>query len=382
MFAIQVKSPTRVDLAGGTLDCWPLYLFLGDPVTINVAIDVFTYIDLRERHGNEIELHSADLDARKTYPNLAACLADTEPAFELVRAHLRYWKPNRGFYLSTRSDSPVGGGLGGSSSLCISLLKAFSAWMSKPMDPDEMVRIASHLEAQVLLKPTGTQDYFPPIFGGLNFITYGVAGPKVEVRKIESDLFLGRFLLVYTGRSHHSGINNWQVIKNWLDGDDKTRRALKRLAEVSLEMKAALEAGRVKDLARLFEREFYARIDLSDGFSSPEIRRLAAIAASHGAIAKICGAGGGGCVLIWCPERQSNAVAQAIAGEGFAVLAARPWSQNQAEKSPDMPPDAPAEMHAEKRSKVIVGKGSPDSLSDSLPDSLSDSLSEEEAESR
>jgi D-glycero-alpha-D-manno-heptose-7-phosphate kinase len=327
MFQIQIKSPTRVDLAGGTLDCWPLYLFLGDPVTINVAVDIFTYADLEELADDRIELISADLKARKIYRNLSECLADADPAFELVRAHLRYWKPKKGFRLSTRSESPVGGGLGGSSSLCISLLKAFSAWMEKPLGTDEMVRIASHLEAQLLLKPTGTQDYFPPIFGGLNFITYGVEGPKVEVRQIDRSLFEDRFLLVYTGRSHHSGINNWEVIKNWLDGDAKTRSTLMKLAGVSREMKAALDEGRFEDLPALFSREYDARTEISDGFSSPEIRRLAELASSIGANAKICGAGGGGCVLIWCPDRQIQAVHELCSKEGFQVLPARPWQE-------------------------------------------------------
>jgi len=325
MFEIKVKSPTRVDLAGGTLDCWPLYLFLGDPVTINVAIDIFTHVSLAERADAQVELHSADLNARRVYPDLEACLSDADPAFDLVRAHLRFWKPSRGFTLSTRSESPVGGGLGGSSSLCISLLKAFSAWMGRRMEPDEMVRIASHLEAQILLKPTGTQDYFPPIFGGMNVITYGVPGPSVEVRPIPRDVFDGRFLLVYTGRSHHSGINNWQVIKNWLDGDVRPRRALEKLAEGSREMKVALELGRTDELPSLFTREYEARTELSDGFSSPEIRRLNDLAHSVGAIAKICGAGGGGCVLIWCPERQIQRATDVIKDAGFTVLPTRPW---------------------------------------------------------
>ena len=325
LFEIDVKSPTRVDLAGGTLDCWPLYLFLGDPVTINVAIDIFTYATLKERSDSKIQLISADLKADKTYDSLQECLADKEPAFELVRAHLQYWKPQKGFSLSTRSESPVGGGLGGSSSLCITLLKAFSKWLNRPLANDEMVRVASHIEAQILLKPTGTQDYFPPIHGGLNFIQYGVPGPQVEVRKLDQELFRDRFLLVYTGRSHHSGINNWQVIKQWLDGDEKTRHALSTLAEVSASMKAALIENRISDLPTIFEREYEARTALSEGFSSPEIKRLSEIAKANGAIAKICGAGGGGCVLIWCPDRQIEKVKAALAKTEFQVLPAKPW---------------------------------------------------------
>jgi D-glycero-alpha-D-manno-heptose-7-phosphate kinase len=328
MFDLEVKSPTRVDLAGGTLDCWPLYLFLGDgPITINVAVDIFTYAHLKERIDSSIELISKDLGAKKIYSSLDACLADQDPAFDLVRAHLRYWKPAKGFSLSTRSESPVGGGLGGSSSLCITLLKAFSKWMDRPFANDEMVRVASHIEAQILLKPTGTQDYFPPIYGGLNFIQYGVPGPRVEVRKIDQELFRDRFLLVYTGRSHHSGINNWQVIKQWLDGDEKTRAALTRLADVSQQMKAALSENRVDDLPKIFEKEYEARTQLSEGFSSPEIKRLSEIARSQGAVAKICGAGGGGCVLIWCPDRQIEKVRAAISQTDFQILPAKPWEE-------------------------------------------------------
>lgn len=298
MFEIQIKSPTRVDLAGGTLDCWPLYLFLRNPVTINVAIDIFTYVDLCELSGSDIEIISDDLKTRRKYPDLESCLNDSEPAFDLVRAHLRFWRPKSGFRLKMRSESPVGGGLGGSSSLCISLLKAFSAWLVSPLETYEMVRIASHLEAQVLLKPTGTQDYFPPIFGGMNCITYTVRGPQVEIHPIDREIFDDRFLLVYTGRSHHSGINNWQVIKNWLDGDTKPRRALEALQDVSFEMRDAILGKNLQVLPSLFEREYKARTELSEGFSGPEIRRLADLAASIGANAKICGAGGGGCVLI------------------------------------------------------------------------------------
>jgi D-glycero-alpha-D-manno-heptose-7-phosphate kinase len=198
-------------------------------------------------------------------------------------------------------------------------------WMNHPLQEDEMVRIASHIEAQILLKPTGTQDYFPPIHGGMNFIHYGVPGPKASVRKIDQDLFRDRFLLVYTGRSHHSGINNWHVIKQWLDGDQKTREALSRLAEISKQMEKALLENRVGDLPRIFEDEYEARTRLSEGFSSPEIRRLSEIAKSEGAVAKICGAGGGGCVLIWCPERQIEKVKAALAKSDFQVLPTKPW---------------------------------------------------------
>ncbi len=334
MFEVFEKCPTRVDLAGGTLDCWPLYLFLDNPVTVNVAIDICTSCLLRSdsddgrRAGASKKIHliSKDMKMQKTYQNLEECLNDADPHFEFYRAHLRYWRPEAGFTLETFSESPVGGGLGGSSSLCISILKAFGKWMHRKFEPTELVRIASHIEAQILEKPTGTQDYFPPIFGAINFIHYEVPGPRVEIKKIPDDVFEGRFLLVYTGKSHHSGINNWQVIKNYLDGDQATKSAMQRLAQISKDMQMVIEMQNYQELPQIFKQEFDARVALSAGFSSPEIVRLQKIASQEGAVAKICGAGGGGCVLIWCQNQDADRVAQVVAREGFEVLPAKPWS--------------------------------------------------------
>ena len=326
---ITFQSPTRVDLAGGTLDCWPLYLFLDNPLTVNVAIDIFTTASLTPRADAQVKLITRDLGKEKTYANLAAALSDSEPAFDLVRAHLDYWKSEigeKGFELSTASDSPVGGGLGGSSSLCISLLKAFQKWLGSTMKEADVVRLASHLEARILLKPTGTQDYFPPLEGGLCYITYGAEGPVCTRAPITKEIFEDRFVLVYTGRSHHSGINNWQVIKDWLDGDERTRQAMSDLAVISKDLGAALKNKQFDSLPGLFEREYEARTRLSEGFSSPEIRRLHELAKEFGAQAKICGAGGGGCVLIWSHDRRASEVRLACEKAGFKVLSAKPWS--------------------------------------------------------
>lgn len=325
---ITFQSPTRVDLAGGTLDCWPLYLFLGDPLTVNVAIDIFTTASLSPREDSKVVLITKDLGKEKTYASLSEALQDSEPAFDLVRAHLEYWKSSigtKGFSLSTASDSPVGGGLGGSSSLCISLLKVFQKWLGKKLAEADVVRLASHLEARILLKPTGTQDYFPPLEGGLCFITYGAEGPSCVRSKIEDEVFKDRFVLVYTGRSHHSGINNWQVIKDWLDGDTRTRTALQDLAVISKSMGEALQKKEYQRLPEIFEKEYEARTRLSEGFSSPEIRRLHDIAKAHGAQTKICGAGGGGCVLLWSHDRKASILSSAVEAAGFKVLPAKPW---------------------------------------------------------
>lgn len=324
--SIEIQSPTRVDLAGGTLDLWPLYLFVGGATTVNVAIDIWTKVEITPLESTEIELISDDLGIRKKFSNLSDCLKDSDPRLDLIKVQLKYWKPNRGFRLHTSSMSPVGGGLGGSSSLTISLLKAFELFCNRRFrDVHNMVEIAHHVEAEVLNTPTGTQDYYPAASGGLNILTYKYDGISQEVLSIDNSFLEKHFLLVYTGKSHHSGINNFEVMKKAVDRDSETMAALKALKEISEETARICRAGFLEKLPSLFKEEYNWRIRLTPAFTSPEIEQLSKLSLQTGAEAiKICGAGGGGCVLLWCSPNQREGVIKACQNAKFQVLAAKP----------------------------------------------------------
>src|SRR5438094_5353563 len=57
---IEASAPTRIDLAGGTLDIWPLYLFHEDAQTINAAISLRAHVDVSPRTDGRIQLESTD----------------------------------------------------------------------------------------------------------------------------------------------------------------------------------------------------------------------------------------------------------------------------------------------------------------------------------
>lgn len=326
MQKISVKSPTRVDLAGGTLDLWPLYLFVGGAKTINVAIDVFSYVDLEPRVDTKINLQSADLNFSVEYADLEACLKDTDPRIKLLQSQIRYWRPKQGFNLKTRSDSPVGAGLGGSSSLTISMMKAFGKWQGHQFASNEqMVNVAHNIEAEVLHTPTGTQDYFPAISGGINVIDYGYNGMKQSLIKAHGNPFADHFLLVYTGKAHHSGLNNFEVMQKVVAKDSETLKALHDLKNIADRTVGAVADNRWLELPALFREEFAARVKLAKAFSSPEIEVLEKLTLSSGAEAvKICGAGGGGCVLLWVNPGRRDEVEKVCQKSGFQVLNARP----------------------------------------------------------
>ena len=297
---VLVQSPTRIDFAGGTLDCWPINALMNPVTTINVAIDIYTTCRLSVREDSKIMIHSREMGKTYEFDSLEECLACDQPDFLFFREHINYWKPQHGLNLYAQSDSPMGGGLGGSSSLSISIFKAFCELNEIEMDEYETVRICSGIEAKILKMPTGTQDYFPPLKGGVNIIDYTFGWPQVQCLD-STDLDINKNISVFfTGKSHHSGINNWQVIKNFVEGDQNTLTALDEIRIVAEATKTAVINKEWDELPLLFKKEFEARMKLADSFSSPEIEKLAEIALNNGGDAiNICGAGGGGCVFIW-----------------------------------------------------------------------------------
>lgn len=321
---ISRSSATRVDLSGGTLDCWPLYLLVDGCVTVNLAISVYTRATLEERDDLKVSLNLRDLGYEKVFANLNEALQCRDSEIGLVQKQLAFWKPTKGFHLETLSESPVGGGLGGSSSLSISLIKVFAEWSGAKLDLYETITLSANLEAQVLHKMTGTQDYFPAVQPGLSAIHYTPRGPRLETLPTQADFWNRHLSLVYTGQPHHSGLNNWQVIKAALDNEEKTMKALRDIRDVSADMYQTLQRQDWSRLPTLFDREFEARVRLSTSFSSPGIDRLRNVALKSGALAvKICGAGGGGCVLVWSQPERKLEVEAGCRAQGFEVLNAK-----------------------------------------------------------
>ena len=57
---IRASAPTRIDLAGGTLDIWPLYLFHEHAQTLNAAISLRAHAEIAPRTDGRVRLESID----------------------------------------------------------------------------------------------------------------------------------------------------------------------------------------------------------------------------------------------------------------------------------------------------------------------------------
>lgn len=321
----KVQSPMRFDLAGGTLDLWPIWAMLGHATTVNASINLYTECEIAPLESQKVEIESLDFKKKWSFKNLQELLNSSDKDLLFYQAHLRHWIPQQGFSMRTRSESPIGGGLGGSSSLSVSVYKTFLQWQNKKEDIHQIVRACSNIEAYILKTPTGTQDYYGAAAVGLNLIDFDFSGMQLQTMTEAKKDIADKLLLIYTGKSHHSGINNWQVLKKFIDGDAVTQKALLALQKTAQAMKQACLQKDWKLIPELFDEEYQARLLLADSFVSPEILKLKELSSRISGVEgfKICGAGGGGCVGLWMDASQRTNIQKKIEQAGFQVLSVK-----------------------------------------------------------
>ena len=304
---IKSTAPTRIDLAGGTLDIWPLYLQFGNPPTLNAAINLYATVELTPRNDKKIFVESKDLLLQVKFNSLAS-LPEVHP-LALILKTLKYYQPKKGLNIVTSSEAPPGSGIGGSSALNIALHGALNAFTKKGLSKKKMLEAAMNIETQIISAPTGWQDYFPPLYGGVRSVRPGYNGVTSVALPISLQKLSESMILCYTGNPRRSGINNWEVMKKVLDKNYAVTEKLKKIAQIAREMDKALTLGHMKKVTDLFAREWEARKALAPTISTPQINKLIAGGMKKGAqAAKVCGAGGGGCIAFMVPLKQRQSV--------------------------------------------------------------------------
>jgi D-glycero-alpha-D-manno-heptose-7-phosphate kinase len=315
---IETSAPTRIDLAGGTIDIWPLYLFHPGAQTINAAISIRTTAVVEPRADERIVLTSLDTGVTVEAPDYEALRRESRlRLLSLLAAHFEV----AGITLTTSSQSPAGAGLAASSALNVAVCAALSDWKRQHHQPEALLQIAMNVEAQTIGVPTGLQDYRPALYGGLAALELDADG----VHRVPLDVDLGelarRITLCYTGEPHHSGTNNWAITKAHIDGDPQVFECFERIRDTAARMRDALIAGDWQRVGTAIDEEWENRRRLAPGVSTPLIDDLIARARGAGATAaKVCGAGGGGCLFCYGPPEHKADIEAALAGGGARLL--------------------------------------------------------------
>jgi len=181
--------------------------------------------------------------------------------------------------------------------------------------------IAQNVEAQVINVPTGCQDYYPALYGGVSALHLNADGIHREAVPVAPEEIESRFVLAYTGAPRQSGINNWEVFKAHINGDKRVFRNFERIADIAKSMYQALLRNQWEEVGRLLREEWKLRRTNAPGITTPLIDKLIAAASKNGGLgAKVCGAGGGGCVIFLVEKGAASRVATTIGDAGGRVL--------------------------------------------------------------
>jgi D-glycero-alpha-D-manno-heptose-7-phosphate kinase len=318
---IESSAPTRADLAGGTIDIWPLYLFHPDAMTVNFALSLRAQVRIETRDDNRLILESRDRGVRfeTTLDRIDELARDEQ--LELVSKMVHFFRPEAGFHLIAHSEAPAGAGIAGSSALAIALIGGLNSLVGNRYDRDQFIEIAANVETTVIRVPAGFQDYYPAFYGSTSCIHLRLDGVEREHLAVDDDEIKRRFVICYTGEPRHSGINNWEMFKRHIDGDAEQFTIFERIRDAAVQMRAALLRNDWNAVAETMRIAYPNRKRLAPAITTPQMDHLVERALANGAeAAKVCGAGGGGCIAFLCAEGRKPEVERALGEEGAEIL--------------------------------------------------------------
>ncbi|MHC4549146.1 MAG: GHMP family kinase ATP-binding protein [Planctomycetota bacterium] len=315
---IRSSAPVRIDLAGGTIDIWPLSHTLERPaLTVNLAIDLRAEVEVNETGGGFVEVVSADQGDCVRLP-VGALRHDR---LGLATRIIEWFGEGEGLSVRMRCAAPPQAGLGGSSALAIALAGALAALRGWEFD----IPLVRNLETTHLGLPTGYQDYYPARYGGAMALTATPRGVQMDPLAATPEFLARHLMLADTRITHFSGMNNWEVLKRFLDGEREVCRSLNAINACARRMRAAVEGRDLEAVAAALGEEWRERRRLAPVVSNDRIDAIDAAARKAGALAaKVCGAGGGGCMVLVVRDAPDAAVRAAVERAGAAVLDFRP----------------------------------------------------------
>jgi len=314
---VRVAAPCRADLAGGTLDIWPLGLLHQGALTVNMALplEVELVADL-DGDADSVLHTSRDGGIRRLGPQDAGTDLTAAVAFAFV--------PEGRVRVRVEAQAPYRSGIGGSSTFGIALARALAELVGRKLPERDLVALIRDLEARVLGVPTGEQDHWAAVRGGVLALHLEAGGTRLETLDVRLEWLNERVTVFYSGIRHRSGMVNWQVVRRRLDGHAATIDAFNEIASAARDCRVGLVAGDDQIVASAIRREWKARRRLAPDVSTVELDELIAVAFDNGAAAvKGCGAGGGGSIVIWHPSGARTAIVSALdkASNGGRALA-------------------------------------------------------------
>jgi D-glycero-alpha-D-manno-heptose-7-phosphate kinase len=313
---ILATAPFRISLGGGGTDL-PSYYRRFSGFVITAAINKYVYLYVNRPAADDL--------LRIKYSTYEQVSSIEEIEHDLVRPALKLLDVEGGLEIASMADVSAGTGLGSSATYLVALLTALHELKREQVPAGELAEQACHIEMDLAGHPVGKQDHYVAAYGGIISLDIGRDG-HVEVRPVHLsedtlDHFRSTVLLFYTGLTRQSSeILQEQSIDTEQD-DHAVLNSLHKTKEIGLEIRRALERGRVDDFGALLDEHWQIKKMRSAKISDARLDRWYAVAREAGARGgKVIGAGGGGFFMFQCPVERRSDLRAAMAAEGLREM--------------------------------------------------------------
>ncbi len=305
---IIVRTPLRISFVGGGSDLKAFYQHHQGMVACT-AIDKFVYAIVKERFDDMIYINYSQ---KETVSHV------DEIQHDLVREAMKITGVQKGIEITTLADIPSSGsGLGSSSSVTVALLHALYSYQNVLVTAEQLAQEACRIEIDILGKPIGRQDQYASAYGGINLFAFD-PDDRTKRRPVVMDpviqrKFASSLLLYYTGITRSANKILDQQGNN-MDAEEK-RASMLAMVDLVEPFVAAMEKGDIIACGQLLDQNWQLKQQMAAGISNSTIEAMYNNAKTAGALAgKICGAGGGGFLLLMVPREEQNQVFEAMQG--------------------------------------------------------------------
>ena len=334
------RAPVRISFGGGGTDL-PAHYERHGGLVVSATISYYVYTILTPGWSDGVQIISADYRALCQQSTCDDLFWNDD--LQLPKAITHHFNLCDGLTIFLASQVPPGTGLGSSGSVATSMIKALAFWCGLDLGPRQVAELACYIEIEKMAMPVGKQDPYAAAFGGLNCIKFSRDGVSVEplsVSRGTREALERRLMLFFTGASRQSSTILRDQKQSSQQGDQDMVRRLGALKELGLEIRAVMERGDLDAFGDLLHQSWMEKRQLANGVTNPFLDQCYQAARTHGALGgKVTGAGGGGFLMLCCPEDRQEAVTEALTtlglrrwpftldDEGVQVMEAVPWSR-------------------------------------------------------
>jgi D-glycero-alpha-D-manno-heptose-7-phosphate kinase len=320
---IRASAPLRISFVGGGTD-FPHYYGRHGGAVLSATIDHAAHVTVTPRGDRQVTIRSLDLGHLVEYHLEHGPVYDG--VMDLPKAAIERMGIRTGIDVDIASDAPPGSGLGGSSALVTACVGALAMLTARSMSPRGVAELAYAIEREDLGIPGGCQDQYAAAFGGFNLLEFAADGVTVSPLELSPEAIAGlraHLMLCYTGHVRTDLGLIARQIQMFEDGREDTIVGMKQLQAMAYEMRHEIASGNLDRLGGLLHEAFESKKLMNPHVSEgTPIEHLLEVARDAGASGgKICGAGGGGYLLLACAPERRAAVHEALEGVGGQVAA-------------------------------------------------------------